>query len=178
MPIHVAITRTVRPGCERAFENSLRELFQDSLARQGVLGVHLIVPAQGSNTRQYGILRSFSDEHERDEFYESPLFSRWQEKVAELTEGERTYRELHGLEAWFDALQPPPRWKMAVVTWLGVWPTSSLIAIAAIPRLADLPYLISSAIVAATVVVCLTWIVMPTLVKLLKPWLHHGQSAK
>ena len=31
MPIHVAITRKVKPGCERAFEESLRELFKDSL---------------------------------------------------------------------------------------------------------------------------------------------------
>ena len=66
MPIHVAITRKVKPGCERAFEESLRELFKDSLAREGVLGVHLISPPQGSNTREYGVLRTFTNEHERD----------------------------------------------------------------------------------------------------------------
>ena len=172
MPIHVAITRKVKPGCERAFEESLRQLFQDSLAREGALGVHLISPPPGSNTREYGVLRTFANEHQRDEFYSSDRFARWQKQVATLTEGERTDRELHGLEAWFRAADWPPRWKMAFLTWLGVWPTSSLIAIVLAPHLTGLPYLVSSAAVAAAIVFCLTWIVMPALVQLAHSWLH------
>jgi len=172
MSIHVAITRKVKPGCERAFEESLREFFQDSLEREGVLGVHLISPPHDSNSGEYGILRTFSTEHERDEFYRSDLFGRWQKQVAKLTEGERTYRELHGLEAWFRTAEAPPRWKMALLTWLGVWPTSLLVATVIGSRLSNLPDLVSSAIVAAAIVVCLTWIVMPALVKLLHSWLH------
>jgi antibiotic biosynthesis monooxygenase (ABM) superfamily enzyme len=172
MPIHVAITRKVKPGCERAFEESLREFFQESLHHQGVLGVHLLSPPPGSNSREYGVLRTFANEHERDEFYSSDLFGRWQKRVAQLTEGERTYRELHGLEAWFRTAQPPARWKMALLTWLGVWPTSLLIGNLIGPRLSDFPTLLSSVIVAAVIVVCLTWIVMPALVKLFHSWLH------
>jgi antibiotic biosynthesis monooxygenase (ABM) superfamily enzyme len=48
MPIHVAITRKVKLGNERAFEESLREFFQHSLDRPGVLGAHLISPPAGS----------------------------------------------------------------------------------------------------------------------------------
>jgi antibiotic biosynthesis monooxygenase (ABM) superfamily enzyme len=172
MPIHVAITRKVKPGNERAFEESLREFFQESLHHHGVLGVHLLSPPPGSSSREYGVLRTFADERERDEFYRSDLFKRWEQRVTQLTEGERTYRELHGLEAWFRAAQPPARWKMALLTWLGVWPTSLLVGNVIGPPLATLPYVVSSALVAAVIVVCLTWIVMPTLVKLLKSWLH------
>ena len=172
MPIHVAITRKVKPGCERAFEESLRELFKDSLAREGVLGVHLISPPQGSNTREYGVLRTFTNEHERDQFYSSDRFGQWQKQVATLTEGERTYRELHGLEAWFHTVDSPPRWKMALLSWLGVWPTSALVAISFGPILANLPGVVSSAIIAAAIVFCLTWIVMPALVQLFHSWLH------
>jgi antibiotic biosynthesis monooxygenase (ABM) superfamily enzyme len=172
MPIHVAITRKVKPGCERAFEDSLREFFQDSLAREGVLGVHLISPPQGSNTREYGILRSFASENERDDFYRSEQYEKWQKHVALLTEGERTYRELHGLEAWFRTAEPPARWKMAFLTWLGVWPTSWLIGTFLGPGLSNLPSLLSAAVIAAAIVVCLTWIVMPALVKLSQSWLH------
>ena len=114
MPIHVAITRKVKAGSEPAFEESLREFFQDSFGQQGVLGVHLISPPPGSNAREYGILRTFASEHERDAFYGSDLFGRWQKHVAELTEGGRTYRELHGLEAWFRTAEPPARWKMGL----------------------------------------------------------------
>jgi len=168
----MAITRKVKPGNERAFEDSLREFFQDSLDHQGVLGVHLISPPPGANSRKYGILRTFTGEHERDAFYRSDLFGGWQKHVAELTEGERTYRKLHGLEAWFRTVDPPARWKMALLTWLGVWPTSWLVGALIGPRVSNFSTLLSSAIVAAAIVVCLTWIVMPVLVKVFHPWLH------
>ncbi len=172
MPIHVAITRKVKPGCERAFEESIRQLFQSSLERHGVLGVHLISPPHGSNNREYGILRTFANEHERDEFYRSELFRNWDKQVARLTEGERTYRELHGLEAWFRTTSPPARWKMALLTWLGVWPTSWLVGTLIGPRVSHFPPFLSSAIFAAVIVVCLTWMVMPLLAKLFHSWLH------
>lgn len=172
MTIHVAITRRVKPGNERAFEESLRGFFQDSLDQRGVLGVHLISPPPGSNNLEYGILRTFADEHEKDDFYSSELFKNWQTRVAQLTQGERTYRELHGLEAWFRSPGSPAKWKMALLTWLGVWPTSWLIGTSVGPRLATLPSILSAAVIGAAIVVCLTWIVMPALVKAFHGWLH------
>jgi uncharacterized protein len=172
MPIHVVITRKVIPGCERAFEESLRGFFQESLEHRGVLGVHLLSPPPGSNSREYGVLRTFANEYEKDDFYRSELFERWQTQVAKLTEGERTYRELHGLEAWFRTPDSPPKWKMVFLTWLGVWPTSWLVGTVIGARLAGLPTPESSAIVAGVIVVCLTWIVMPVLVKFFHSWLH------
>jgi len=117
-------------------------------------------------------LRTFVNEHERDRFYSSALFEEWQEHVAPLTEGDRTYRELHGLEAWFRTAAPPARWKMALLTWLGVWPTSLVFGTLLGARLAGLPLLVSSGIVAAVIVACLTWIVMPLLVRLFHFWLR------
>lgn len=174
MPIHVAITRQVIPGSEQAFEESLRQFFRESLARPGVLGVHVLSPPPGSNSREYGIMRTFASEHERDEFYKSDLFANWQKQVSQLTEGAPTYRELHGLEAWFrsPSAEPPPRWKMALITWLGVWPTSFLVSTFIAPYLNVLPNLLGSAVIAAVIVVCLTWMVMPWLAKLFHSWLH------
>ena len=172
MAIHVAITRQVIPGCEQAFEESLRELFQESLGYKGVLGVHLLSPSPGSHSREYGILRTFSNERERDAFYRSELFAKWQKYVAQLTEGPRTAREVHGLEAWFRTPESPPKWKMAFLTWLGVWPTIWIVSRFLVPRLSGLPQLFGSAIATAVVVACLTWLVMPLLVRLFSLWLH------
>jgi antibiotic biosynthesis monooxygenase (ABM) superfamily enzyme len=172
MAVHVAITRKIKPGCERAFEESLRHFFRDSLDHQGVLGAHLLSPPPGSDAREYGILRSFASERERDAFYHSELFDKWQTHVAQFTEGNRTVRELHGLEAWFRTAARPARWKMALLTWLGVWPTSLVVGTLLGARLSSLPLLVSSGIVAAVIVVCLTWIVMPLLVRLFDFWLR------
>jgi uncharacterized protein len=125
MPIHIAITRQVRPGCEAEFQQALREFFQTSHAHPAVLGATMLTPSPGSGSREYGILRTFTNEKERDEFYASPMFQAWEERAGPLTDGGWSYHQLHGLEAWFRSPGgPPPRWKMALVTLLGVYPVS------------------------------------------------------
>ena len=74
MPIHVAITRCVRPGCEAGFQQALREFFQTSFGHDGVLGASMLTPPPGSDSREFGILRTFAGAAERNAFYESPLF--------------------------------------------------------------------------------------------------------
>ena len=59
MPIHIAITRRVRPGCEAEFQQALREFLQTSFAHGGVLGANMLVPLPGSGSREYGILSVF-----------------------------------------------------------------------------------------------------------------------
>jgi len=74
MPIHIAITRRVRPGCEAEFQAALREFFKISFAHGGVLGSSMLTPPPGSDSRELGILRTFASEKERDAFYGSPVF--------------------------------------------------------------------------------------------------------
>src|SRR6185503_458174 len=108
MPIHIAITRRVRPGCEVEFQQALREFLQTSFAHGGVQGASMLTPPPGSDTREYGILRTFVNEAERDAFYESQMFKTWEARARSLTEGEPVYRPLHGLEAWFRSPRNPP----------------------------------------------------------------------
>ena len=49
MPIHVAITRRVRPGCEAEFQKALREFLKTSFAHGGVQGASMLVPPPGSD---------------------------------------------------------------------------------------------------------------------------------
>src|SRR4051812_21806952 len=130
MPIHIAITRRVRPGCEAEFQEALREFFRASFAHGGVLGASMIVPPLGSEGREYGIIRTFANVTEQDAFYASALFKNWDAQVRHLTDGAPVQRPLHGLEAWFRGSgNPPPRWKMAVVTAGGVYVLSPLLAL-------------------------------------------------
>lgn len=172
--VHILITRRVKPGCEAAFQQALRELFQQSFGHNGVLGASMIVPPPGSGSSEFGILRTFASEQERDAFYESPLFKAWQQKVAPLAEDDWTYRPLSGMEAWFRSPRgAPARWKMAVLTWLAVWPVTLGLRALLEPVLGGvLPSVLFSAVVIAGVVVVLTWMVMPLLVKAARSWLQ------
>jgi len=177
MPIHVAITRRVRPGCEGEFQQALREFFQTSFGHDGVLGASMLVPPPGTTSREFGILRTFHNEKERDAFYESPMFKAWEERARTLTEGEPIYRQLHGLEAWFRSPHnPPPRWKMAVATFLGVFPVAMVLNLTIGPVLRSWPFVIGNAVFNACVVALLTWIVMPLVTRILHPWLQAAEG--
>ena len=176
MPIHVAITRRVRPGCEAEFQEALRDFIQESFAHSGVLGATLLVPAPGSGSREFGILRTFGDESEREAFYAMPLFQAWEAKARRLTEGEPEYRTLHGLEAWFRSPAPPPRWKMALVTFAGVYPLTSLLPPLFNRLFAPLHPLLINVATTGLIVLLLTWVIMPQLTRLARGWLHAGPT--
>ena len=179
MPIHIAITRRVRPGCESEFQTALRQFFQTSFAHGGVLGASMLTPPPGSDSREFGILRTFANETERDAFYKSPMFEAWEERARTLTEGEPEYRQLHGLEAWFRSPHsPPPRWKMAMVTLLGVYPVCLLIGVLLSSTLQNLPLPLNLLVVSAIIVSMLTWVVMPLVTRLLHGWLNPPSQKK
>jgi antibiotic biosynthesis monooxygenase (ABM) superfamily enzyme len=177
--IHVAITRTVKPGCEEAFEEAVRTFFTDSLRETHTLGAQILRPLPGSKSRTYGILRSFASERDRDTFYESDLFSQWQEAVKPLVEGDYVRRDLHGLEAFFNdpsLLHRPPRWKMAILTWLGVWATVYVVSHLVTPIVSGWPTWLAVGLVTLIVVLILTWGVMPVLTRVTRPWLARSRN--
>jgi antibiotic biosynthesis monooxygenase (ABM) superfamily enzyme len=173
-PIHIAITRRVRPGCETEFQQALHDFILASFAHSGVMGAGMFVPLAGSDSREYGVLRTFHNEQEHDEFYKSPLFKAWQERVKPLTEGEPVYRKLHGLEAWFrNPGQPnPPQWKMALVTYIGVNVVTTLLLWLLGPLIQNWPFLIRNSTFNVAVVACLTWLAMPLLTRVFRGWLQ------
>jgi antibiotic biosynthesis monooxygenase (ABM) superfamily enzyme len=85
-----------------------------------------------------------------------------------------------GLETWFTLPgaampeAPPPRWKMALITWLALLPQAlalSFILPKSWPRIAGV------AVGTALPVAVLTWFAMPMLSRLLSGWLYaHARS--
>lgn len=173
--VHVAILRVVRPGREREFETLVEEFFQEAARQPGVCGAYLIRPFGGAPSREYGILRSFASPQDRDGFYASDLYRRWNEAVASLVEGPPERRELHGMEAFFRTAggAPPPRWKMAILTWLAVNPAVYVFA-NGVPAVVKLPMLLELLVVNAFVVGALAWVLMPLLTRWFAGWLARS----
>lgn len=174
--IHIAITRRVRRECVAEFEAALGEFARRSLAESGARGVHLLYPPPGSDSMEYGVMRSFASTADREAFYASPLYKEWLARIAPMTEGEANFRELKGLEAWFRNPNTtlPPQWKMALLTWVGVWPVSMAVPAVLNPLLGPkFSPPLGARIIAAGIVVVLTWVAMPLIVKIAHPWLNH-----
>lgn len=97
-PIHVAVVRKVKPGCEAQFEGALHDFVQRSLTLPGQIGVHIIRPAPGSDSREYGILRGFANREALAAFRTSPEYLQWNQYAQRLTENGARTEELSGLE--------------------------------------------------------------------------------
>lgn len=176
--VHVAILRVVRPGREQEFERLVHQFFEEAANQPGVCGAYLIRPFSGQHSHEYGILRSFATVDDRQRFYASDLYSKWNEAVAPLVEGPPRRQELHGLEAFFrgDSAAPPPRWKMAIVTWMGVSPAVYVFSNTIPTLIPGMPMLLSLVLVNAFVVASLTWILMPLLTKIFSGWLRSSRA--
>ncbi len=173
--IHVAITRRVRKEHAEAFERALADFARRSLEEPGAMGVHLLRPAPGTDSLEYGIIRTFASPEHREAFYKTNLYQEWLAQSAHMVDGAPAFRELGGLEAWFRPPHAanPPRWKMALLTWIAVWPVSMLVPALLSPLLGpSVPRVLAGGVISAGIVVTLTWVAMPLLVKLAKPWLQ------
>ena len=178
-PVVVTILRTVKTGRETEFENEIQTFFDESESDPHTNGQFLIRPI-GSAKNQFGILRSFDNESEMRAFYRSDNFARWNERVQPLVDGEPVRQRLHGLEAFFptESDSHPPKWKMSIVTWMGVYPAVLLWSWLLGEMLSPLGMLFSTAIVTAIVVVTLSWAFMPVLVGLFHSWLHKTKNTE
>lgn len=166
--------RKAKPGREAEYEELIREMFSYMRRHTGFMGADLVPPEQPG--QEYQVIVNFRSEDDLLQWDGSALRLAIHERMRAVTENEPDYRVLSGLEAWFvpAAVAPaphPPRIKMAVVTWLGIYPTVAIILWVLSPVLAPLPYLLRVGVLTGVIVVVMTWGVMPRLTQLLRPWL-------
>lgn len=174
-PVTIVITRTVRYGNEAAFEEAVKAWMPKSLAYPGHLGVHMLRPMPGS--REYGAVLKFRSREEWQAFQHSPEYQQFMETIRPLLESEPQIETASGLESWFTPLgehvvRVPPRWKMALVTWIGVCLTVYLVTFLFTPVTGQWPWFLGFITINAGVVAGLTWIVMPVLNRLFNSWLQ------
>lgn len=169
----VVVRRTLRPGASEAFEKWLRGIIDAASAFEGHGGVEVIRPTPGQG-QDWVIIFRFSTAQQLAAWEASEERRRWLEEVEPLTLSS-SVEKLSGLEFWFTLPRAPapPRWKMAVVTLLGLFPLVLWVSPALLELLAPLPHPLAVLIVVGVLVVLMTWGVMPALVRLLRSWLSN-----
>jgi len=178
-PVVRVAHRRALPGSEEAYEAVLRGMFDAARKFPGFLGAELTPPLNPDD--EHRVTLKFATEDDLATWDASEERLRWHEAMAPLTEGPPEYHLLSGLDAWFvppntPVSHPPSRARMALVTWLGIFPTVSVFLWFVAPYLAEVPFLPRTAIITALIVVTMTWVVMPRLVKWLKPFLHPAKD--
>jgi antibiotic biosynthesis monooxygenase (ABM) superfamily enzyme len=72
---------------------------------------------------------------------------------------------------------PPPRHKMALLTWPGAWALITLILWVLGPAMATWPLPLRTLVISALMVVGLTWLVIPYLTRTFAGWLASTPPA-
>jgi len=72
---------------------------------------------------------------------------------------------------------PPPRPKMALLTWAGAWAMITLILGVLGPAIATWPLPLRTLVISALMVLALTWVVIPVLTKVFASWLARPLRA-
>ncbi len=172
----VALRRAL-PHCEAAYEALLRGMFADMKTFPGFLSADVIPPPSPGG--EYQIVTKFAAAGDLERWDSAETHLDWLRRLDTVAEGAPAYRVITGLEAWFapevvPASLNPPRWRMTLATWLGIFPTASFFIYFVAPWLGWMPFLPRTAVITGLIAVAMSYIVMPRLSRWLKPWLTRG----
>lgn len=169
--VTVVITRRVKPGCEAAFEQVTAAWGEEAATFPGRVAVFHLRPLAGGD--EYGAVLRFQSADDWQAFRDWPEYLDWQDHIRPLLVAPPALQERRGLEAWFQPAgrRPLPRWKMALVTWLGVNLTAYALTLTLKPLTESWPFFFAFITFNAGVVGGLTWAVMPVLTRLFRRWL-------
>jgi antibiotic biosynthesis monooxygenase (ABM) superfamily enzyme len=175
-PVTTTVTRRVKPGHEAAYEAFLAGISGAARAFPGYLGVEVFRPAGGQGG-EYRIVYRFDSLAHLRTWLDSPEHAAWLARAEPHVAGPMRTQILTGLETWFTlptqpGAPPPPPYKMALVTWVTIFPLITLVVVASAPLLGGLPLVVRLAVTTGVTVPLMTWVVMPRVTRLLRRWLY------
>ena len=180
---HILVAeRRAKEGCGPAYEAVVGGMFNAAREFPGFQAATVTPPS--SPDGKYHVVMRFDSEANLEHWKDSDVRLEWQRRIDSVAEGEPEFTFLTGLEAWFTGpvipgSKPPKRWKMALLTWLGLIPTVSLVAAMLGPVWnGDLPFsaftwklVWTTALNTGVITLFMTYLVMPNLTKLFRPFI-------
>lgn len=174
----LAFRHSVKPGCEAAFRESARKVTQEASTFPGY-GSSAVVRLSDAG-REWLLIVHFKSRHALHRWESSPEYQRWW-GIGKKLNHQIQVVQAGQPEGWFvipgqrDGL---PKWKMALITIMGMYPLVLLV----FPRLASLaaqwgmPQWLGKLLTVVLAVPAMTWCIVPLLMQLLGHWLYPAQK--
>ncbi|MGA9152174.1 MAG: antibiotic biosynthesis monooxygenase [Candidatus Nitrosopolaris sp.] len=165
------ISRNIRAGHERDYDDWLRRFMISERQFPGYLGTTVIAPGDNVSSVRY-IINRFANQASLDAWENSEESLKLLEEVSKYSTSQR----ITGMETWcslsnLKTIGAPPRWKMAIVSFIGVYSISLLAQYILGLYLGQSP-LLTNILMTIILVVGLTYFAMPLLSRLLRRWLY------
>ncbi len=170
------VTRRITPGREDEYTDGLREVAQVARGFDGHQGVTILGPHGGPPT-EFTAIFTFDSAANLERWMTSEERRQWLERVRELTVDDEDVESLTGLEPWFTlpnrvVNRPPARWKMSLLTFLGVYPMLLVLGAVLKPAVGDWPLALRLGASLVVGIPLMTWFIMPGLSRLFFSWLY------
>ncbi len=132
-PVTATVTRRVKPGHEPFYERFLEGIIAAAIQFPGHLGVEVFRPKTASSD-EYRVVYRFDTREHLQAWLDSDERAAWLERAEPHVIGPMGTQVLTGLETWFTlpghpGVPPPPRYKMAILTWITIFPLITLVVI-------------------------------------------------
>ena len=175
--VTVVWSRRAKPGCEAALGNVIDRLAKAMAKAPGYEGVAILRPQPG-HPSIYTMVAHFASQADLDTWVSSEDRGRLYAEAEEVSVGGLDVQQAAGLEAWFQMpgqplVVPPPRYKMAVITWVALFPLLVLANLIATALLSHTPPLVRLIPVSVVLIALMTWVVMPQMTKWFRFWLYR-----
>ena len=181
-PVTILITRSPRQSSQREFEQALSDTINAALEFPGHLGVTVLKPQRGESN-DYQIIVKFASDADYQRWCRSHEAAHWFKILNRLEEKPPNLETMTGIETWFAVnsstprpMIPPPRYKMAIVTWVAIFILIVIINLLFGGFLASLPMLLRSLVLTVVLVALMTYLVMPRMTRLFSWWLYPKNS--
>jgi uncharacterized protein len=179
-PVTTSVTRRVKPGHEEAYEAFLEGIIAAASRFPGYLGVEVFRPDGPDD--EYRIVYRFDDAGHLRDWLDSDEHQAWLVRAEPHVIGPMRTQFLTGLESWFTlpgqpGAPPPPPYKMALLTWITIFPLITGVVIVLGPLIAGIPLVPRLGITTALTVPLMTWLVMPRITRALRGWLYPKSPA-
>jgi antibiotic biosynthesis monooxygenase (ABM) superfamily enzyme len=174
-PVTVVFSWQVLDGQEEAFTNWVHGISKEASRWPGHLGVTTLRPPKGKGT-YHSVLRFDTDEH-LSAWLESSERHKWIDQLQGIATAHS--RKATGMESWFDLPAmtgpPPPKWKMVIATFIGVYPLSILLGAFVSPHIVHWNLFVRALLFPIVAPILLTYVMLPFLTqRVLRRWLYKA----
>jgi len=170
------VTRRIKQGREDEYVEGLRDIVRVARGFEGHQGVTILGP-HGGPPAEITAIFTFDSAANLERWMTSDERRQWLEHARELTGDDEDLESLSGLEPWFTlpnrvVNRPPPRWKMALLTAVGVYPMLLVLGEVLRPLVGDWPLPLRLAASLVPGIPLMTWVIMPGLSRFFFGWLY------
>ena len=181
-PVTALIVRNVKMERIKEFEEWALEMNQVVKGFEGYLGTDIIRPRDHSHPEYVIVVRFDKYEHLKA-FMESTQREEWLKKSEEMTVGKMYVQEAQGFTPWFvlpDSSLPlvtPPKYKMALLTILALYPSLLILSTLLSYLFHAWPRPLLMLLTVLILVPIMTYYIMPLMTQLFQFWLYPKHTA-